>query len=90
MERHLHTCRVCQTQFISTMPRARFCSRECKRLYDKERYRKEKARRKAAPQSDNMKQYYAYCEKHGFVTYGKFQALKTVNALKERNENNET
>ena len=84
MKTYIHTCCVCQNSFVSSKSCAYFCSGECKSLYDKVKYQMKKAKRQPAPQSDNMKQYYAYCEKHGFVTYGKFQALKTANALKEQ------
>lgn len=73
MNLHSHTCIVCQRHFNSKATHANICSAECRKLRDKQFYHRQKLVRKPKPQSDNMKEYYAYCEKNGFVTYGNFK-----------------
>jgi hypothetical protein len=81
MKLYKHTCCVCKREFYSKCSHANLCSKDCRKIRDKQ-YR-EKARWKPVPQSENIKQYYEYCEKHGFITYGKYQAMKTAEALKQ-------
>lgn len=85
MKEKVRICRICKNEFITTAPRTWTCSHECRSIYNAEKYRRIKERQKRPKtQSDNMKEYYAYCEKNGFITYGKFQAMKTAQALKEQ------
>lgn len=84
MKEYIHKCSVCQNYFKTTLPHASICSAECRKLHGQEYLRLKRAMRKPAPPSENMKEYYAYCEANGFVTYGKFQAIKTTHALKEQ------
>ena len=84
MKTYIHTCCVCKKTFVSSTSRAVVCSNDCRNTYRAEQRRIKSLQNNETNLDRALKEYNEYCEKHGFVTYGKFKAMKTANALKEQ------